>query len=110
MRRYYKSAFFLQASIFVNAQSGGGGVPPAGDNILINGTNKNAAGGGSFGKVTLTPGKKHRLRLINTSVDASIRVSLDGHNFTVISTDFVPVTPYNASWLLLHIGKPIQFH
>jgi hypothetical protein len=35
--------------------------------------------GGAYNKVTLTAGKKYRLRLINTSVDNHFRVSLDNH-------------------------------
>ncbi|KAF2674276.1 laccase [Microthyrium microscopicum] len=79
--------------------------PPPGDNILINGTNVNAQGGGKYGQVTLTPGKKHRLRIINTSVEAAIRVSLDGHPFQVITNDFVPIKPFFTSQLLMAIGQ-----
>ena len=82
-----------------------GGAPPTGDNILINGTNKNAQGGGAYNKVTLTPGKKHRLRIVNTAIDASFRVNLDGHTFQVIANDFVPVVPYNADYLQVGIGQ-----
>ncbi|CAI6335069.1 unnamed protein product [Periconia digitata] len=79
--------------------------PQLPNNVIINGTNKNTAGGGQYNNVKLEPGKKHRLRLVNTAVDIATRVSLDGHNFTVISEDFVPVVPYNTSWVLLGIGQ-----
>src|ERR1700761_1960802 len=82
-----------------------GQAPPPGDNILINGTNKNAQGGGSYSKVTLTPGKKHRLRIISTAIEASLRVTLDGHNFTVITSDFVPIKPFSTNQLLLAVGQ-----
>ena len=49
-----------------------GGPPPFADTVLINGTNKNRFGGGRYSNVKLTPGKKHRLRLINTAVDNSV--------------------------------------
>jgi len=99
---YYITAF--QAG--VRAFNGGlGGPPPTGDNILINGTNKNAQGGGAYNKVTLTPGKTHRLRIINTAIDAQMRVTLDGHTFTVIATDFVPVVPYTTNYLQVGIGQ-----
>ncbi|KAF2269117.1 laccase precursor [Lojkania enalia] len=99
---YYITAFQAGARAF---NGGLGGPPPTGDNILINGTNKNAQGGGSYSKVTLTPGKKHRLRIINTAIDASFRVNLDGHPFQVIAHDFVPVVPYTANYLQLGIGQ-----
>ncbi|KAF2196616.1 hypothetical protein GQ43DRAFT_382858 [Delitschia confertaspora ATCC 74209] len=96
---YYITAF--QAG----ARAALGGAPPQGNNILVNGKNKNANGGGSYDVRNLTPGKKHRLRLINTSVDTQLRVSLDGHAFQVISTDFVPVQPFTTNWLLMGIGQ-----
>lgn len=60
---------------------------------------------GKYLKTTLTTGKKHLLRLINTSVDNAIRVSLDGHQLQVITSDFVPVQPIFVDSLLLHIGQ-----
>jgi hypothetical protein len=61
--------------------------------------------GGAYNKVTLTAGKKYRLRLINTSVDNHFRVSLDSHNLTVIQADFVPTHPYPAEWIFIGIGE-----
>ncbi|ORY01053.1 laccase precursor [Clohesyomyces aquaticus] len=99
---YYITAFQAGARAF---NFGLGGPPPTGDNILINGTNKNAQGGGAYSKVTLTPGKTHRLRLVNTAIDASMRVALDNHTFTVIANDFVPVVPYTTDWIQIGIGQ-----
>lgn len=79
--------------------------PPDGSNIIVNGKGK-SANGGSYSQMTLTPNKKHRLRLINTSVDNAIRVKLDGHNFTVMSADFIPIKPLtNQGWILLAVGQ-----
>lgn len=94
---YYPTAYQAARRAFI--------APQTGDNIIINGTNKNADGGGKYSEVKLEKGKKHRLRLVNTALDIATRVSLDGHNFTVISEDFVPVVPYNTSWVLLGIGQ-----
>lgn len=94
-----------QLSVQANANLQEGAAPPSADTILINGTNMNSAGGGSYSKVKLTKGKKHRLRLINTSIDNSIWVSLDNHTMTVITADFVPIHSYSAQWLLLAIGQ-----
>jgi FtsP/CotA-like multicopper oxidase with cupredoxin domain len=100
---YYKGSEQIESIATQNLQQGGG--PPPGDTILVNGTNKNAAGGGQYGNVSLTPSKKHRLRIINVSTDNNIRVSLDGHPFTVISSDFVPIHPYTTNWVLLAVGQ-----
>ncbi|KAF2664586.1 putative multicopper oxidase, type 1 [Microthyrium microscopicum] len=80
-------------------------APPPGDTIVINGTNVNSSGGGKYNQVTLTPGKTHRLRIINTSSELSLRVTLDGHTFTVISNDWVPIQPFETNQLLLTVGQ-----
>lgn len=100
---YYITAYQAAARAFQNGQAGAG--PPIADNILINGTAKNSAGGGSYFKVTIQAGKRYRLRLINTSVDTNLRVNLDGHPFSVIATDFVPIVPYNTSYIQIGIGQ-----
>ncbi|RDW88368.1 hypothetical protein BP6252_00400 [Coleophoma cylindrospora] len=80
--------------------------PPTADNGVINGTNMNAAGtAGAYNTVTLKKGKKYRLRLVNMSLDNHFKVSLDGHQFTVIEADFVPINPYQADWLFMGIGQ-----
>ena len=80
--------------------------PPDSDNILFRGKAKAPTGsGGSYDRLKLTPGKKHLLRLINASVDNSLTVSLVGHNFTVIATDLVPITPVVRNKLFLGVGQ-----
>ncbi|KAF4552671.1 Multicopper oxidase-like protein 1 [Elsinoe fawcettii] len=100
---YYAGAWNINTQSLAALQAGG---PPApGDAILINGTMK-SANGGDYMKTTLTPGKKHRLRIINPSVDNYLRVKLDNHPFTVISADFIPTTPMPGhDWLLLGPGQ-----
>jgi FtsP/CotA-like multicopper oxidase with cupredoxin domain len=98
---YYITAYQAGARAF---NGGLGGPPPTGDNILINGTNKNDNGGGNYNRVSITRGRKYRLRIINTSIDAGFLVSLDGHPFQVIAHDFVPVQPYTANYLQVGIG------
>lgn len=98
---YHKTADVLQ----LQADQAGGPPPPS-DNILFNGTNINPVGsGGAYNKVTLTPGKKHLLRIQNPSVENHFTVSLVGHTFKVIATDLVPVTPVVKSQLFLAIGQ-----
>ena len=82
-----------------------GSTPPS-DNVFFNGTNINPFGpGGNYSRVTLTPGKRHRLRLINPSVDNTFTVSIVGHQMTVIENDFVPVQAFTADSLYLGIGQ-----
>jgi len=100
---YHETAdrLHLQAELARN------GPPPDSDNILFRGKNINpdGSGRGSYDRLTLTPGKKHLLRLINASVDNSFTVSLVGHNFTVIATDMVPVQPTIRKSLFMAVGQ-----
>ncbi|KAL8821166.1 MAG: hypothetical protein Q9191_007366 [Dirinaria sp. TL-2023a] len=100
---YYKTAYQMDDIANLDLQKGAG--PPPSDTILVNGTNKDAAGAGKYGKVTLTKGKKYLLRIINTSTDAQIRVQLDGHNMTLVTSDLVPIKPLTVNTLLLGIGQ-----
>lgn len=80
--------------------------PPVADNGLINGKNMNVnKTGGSYHNVKLIPGKKYKLRLVNTAVDNHFRVSLDHHSFHVVQADFVPIVPYETDWIFLAIGQ-----
>lgn len=102
---YYQIAYQVADQTNANLQKGSG--PPPGNNILINGTNQNASGGGKYRKVVVQSGKKYLLRLINTSLENAIRVSLDNHPFQVVTSDLVPIHPYTTNWVLLHIGETL---
>jgi hypothetical protein len=58
-------------------------------------------------KFRFTPGKKHRLRLINAGGDGQQKFSIDGHNMTIIAIDFVPIKPYDAQGT--HSFSPLHF-
>ncbi|OLN81053.1 Laccase-1-like protein 5 [Colletotrichum chlorophyti] len=96
---YYKSADEIRSSFTAPA------AVPASDNILFNGTNVNKNGGGSYARMTLKPGKVHKIRLINMSVDNTFSVSLVGHKMKVTGTDFVPVKPFDTDSLYLSVGQ-----
>ncbi|KAL8642628.1 MAG: hypothetical protein Q9228_000721, partial [Teloschistes exilis] len=49
--------------------------------------------------------KRYLLRLLNTSLDSTFVFSIDGHNMTVIGSDFVTIEPYNTSAVLVGIGQ-----
>jgi FtsP/CotA-like multicopper oxidase with cupredoxin domain len=78
--------------------------PPIPDTGLINGTMKGASGG-KYHVTTLKKNKKHRLRLINTGIDNNFAVSIDGHQITVITSDFVPIKPFTTSAITINIGQ-----
>lgn len=74
--------------------------------ILLNGLGS-YAGGGRHGlkyNTTFTRGKKYLMRLINTSVDTTFIFAIDHHNFTVMSSDFVPIVPYSTNHVVVGIG------
>ena len=55
------------------------------------------------------PGKRHRLRLCNGSAGTTFVFSIDGHNFTVIQNDFVPVKPFVTNSIVVGIGQFFVF-
>jgi FtsP/CotA-like multicopper oxidase with cupredoxin domain len=82
---------------------------PNSDNNLIQGRNNYncsiAAANGDKTKCSnnagitnfrFSPGKVHRLRLINAGAEGMQKFSIDGHNLTVIANDFVPIIPYQT--------------
>ncbi|TGO33572.1 hypothetical protein BHYA_0239g00120 [Botrytis hyacinthi] len=80
------------------------GAPPTLLTGLMNGTNTYNGAGKKF-QTTFTPGKKYRIRVVNTAVDGHFQFSIDGHNFQVIAMDFVPIIPYNATSILVSIAQ-----
>lgn len=96
---YYKPADEL---VHITQNNG----PPFSDNVLFNGTNVHpTTGAGQYANVTLTPGKRHRLRIINTSTENHFQLSLVNHSMTVISADMVPVNAMTVDSLFLAVGQ-----
>ena len=56
-------------------------------------------------KFRFTSGKKYRLRLINTGVQAVQKFSIDNHKMTIIANDFIPVEPYEATIVTLGVSS-----
>lgn len=54
-------------------------------------------------------GRKYLFRLINTSVDTTFVFSIDNHDLTVITTDFVPIHPYTVDHIVIGIGKRASY-
>ncbi|KAL1900129.1 laccase, multicopper oxidase, benzenediol:oxygen oxidorectuctase [Sporothrix stenoceras] len=96
---YYHSADYL-----VNYTKNNG--PPPSDNVLFNGSNISPlTGKGSYANITLTPGKRHRLRIINISVENHFVFSLANHTMTIIAADLVPVNAQTVNELFVGVGQ-----
>ncbi|KAK7729103.1 hypothetical protein SLS53_009318 [Cytospora paraplurivora] len=50
-------------------------------------------------------GKTHLLRIINGGSAGLQYYSVDEHNMTVISNDFIPIKPYTAKFITLGVGQ-----
>ncbi|KAL1625475.1 hypothetical protein SLS56_007369 [Neofusicoccum ribis] len=84
--------------------------PPTQSNGLINGTNVFGEDGaanqtGYRFNMTVASGTSYRLRLINMAIDTHFKFMIDNHTLTVISTDLVPITPYETDVLNIAIAQ-----
>ncbi|KAI5924493.1 multicopper oxidase-domain-containing protein [Camillea tinctor] len=59
-------------------------------------------------KFRFQSGKTHRLRFINSGSEGTQRISIDGHNMTVIANDFTPIQPYDTQVVTLGIGQRVD--
>ncbi|KAK5733302.1 laccase, multicopper oxidase, benzenediol:oxygen oxidorectuctase [Elasticomyces elasticus] len=96
---YYDTVFALNIRAMHTV-----GPPPIAQNALINGTMKSAHGG-AYHVTKVKKGRKVRIRLINTSIDNPFHVTIDNHNFTVITSDFVPIKPFVTNTVSINIGQ-----
>jgi len=96
--------WFHAPTFTVNAASLHANGPPTADNLLVNGT-MTSTYGGAYAVTNLTPGKLHLLRLANVGINNWVHVGLDGHKFTVVAADFVPIEPYEATSLSISVGQ-----
>jgi len=55
-------------------------------------------------QVNFVKGKKYKWGIVNTSAAAQFTFWIDGHNFTVVQTDFVPIAPYETNVVNIGIG------
>jgi len=96
--------WFHATTFTVNAASLHANGPPTADNVLVNGT-MTSSFGGKYAETTLTPGKSHLLRIINVGINNWNHVGLDGHKFTVVSADFIPIVPYETDSINIAVGQ-----
>ena len=74
------------------------------DTGLINGMNVWEGSGQRF-EWTISSGKSYRIRLVNTAIQSTFVFYVDGHKFSVIAMDFVPITPYETDKVVINIGQ-----
>ncbi|KAK4636170.1 oxidoreductase ptaK [Fulvia fulva] len=105
-------------------------IPPVSDSLLINGRGRfdcstpsydngaewlashvsvpmtwSCTEGAELAKFKFRPGKTHRLRLMNMGADGVQKFSIDGHQMTVISYDYVPTVPHISDVVTLGVGQ-----
>ncbi|SPQ25362.1 56ba3eea-c91d-41ce-9e2b-5e6ba52fc50c [Thermothielavioides terrestris] len=93
-------------------------IPAVPDSTLINGKGKFSCDpasdsrcdgtGGEFFEVLLNHGTTYKLAVVSTASLLTYNFWIDGHNFTVISTDFVAVKPYTTNFLTVGIGQRFE--
>ncbi|KAF7194681.1 Laccase-2 [Pseudocercospora fuligena] len=80
--------------------------PATQDTGLINGTNISSDEEEGFRwNTTVESGKSYKIGLINPSIDSFFDVSIDNHTLTIVSADFVPITPYTTDVIGLGPGQ-----
>jgi iron transport multicopper oxidase len=94
--------------LLANYTSGpqGRGIVPVPDCGTFNGRGRFKGGPAvPFGTVTVTPGKRHRLRVINQAARDVFTFSIDNHTLTVIEADGVEHEPIQVQQIDIHAGQ-----
>lgn len=109
----YLYFIFITNEILVMSNNATLRVQPT-DNTLINGKmpyNCSLAASGAdctddaqFSKFQVEAGKIYKLRLINAGAGSLLGFSIDDHELTIISNDFVPLEPYNVTFVQLGVS------
>lgn len=90
------------------------GRPPTPDSNLINGKgpyfccpslDPQCTGRTPFTEFNFNKSSTYKMSLVNTAVSTHFTFWIDGHDFYVVATDFVPITPYLASTINIAIGQ-----
>lgn len=91
----------------------------ASDNTIINGRmpfNCSLAAGTpcdpnvGYSKFRVTAGKTYKLRLVNSGAGGIQYFSIDNHNVTIVTNDFVDIVPYETDRVTLGVHRPPQSH
>ncbi|KAI1082137.1 laccase 2 [Whalleya microplaca] len=88
--------------------------PPSLASSLINGKNvfectdssdPSCIGNGTRSEWHFEKGKRYLMRIINTGLYSSFRFAIDGHNLTLIASDFVPIEPFVTDNVVITNGQ-----
>ena len=82
------------------------------DSTLINGLGRYSGGNGTdapLSVISVTQGKRYRIRLVSISCDPNYTFSIDGHNMTVIEADGVNHQPVVVDSLTIFAGQRYSF-
>ncbi|KAK6599802.1 multicopper oxidase [Botrytis cinerea] len=60
---------------------------------------------GSFYSLGVAKGKKYKISLVNAGTSTQFTFWIDGHTFTVVGTDFVPIEGYETDTLNIAVGQ-----
>ncbi|KAJ5835442.1 hypothetical protein N7447_001468 [Penicillium robsamsonii] len=63
--------------------------------------NLGCLGTGKHPETVIQKGKKYRLRLLAAQTDSWMKLSIDGHDLTVIAADLVPIVPDQTTSVIL---------
>ncbi len=78
--------------------------------ILINGRGRYQNGSGiPLTEFVLSPGERHRFRLVHSGSDSILEVSIDNHQMSVVSSDGYDINPVTVDSFFFHPGETIDF-
>ncbi|KAG0650374.1 Dihydrogeodin oxidase [Hyphodiscus hymeniophilus] len=107
---YHADAF----SVYYEELSTVRNLAPLPDSVVLNGKGvydcdpKNdtlCTGKAEYYEVVVQEGMIYKIAVANTGTLLTLTFFIDGHNFTVIETDFVPIEPYTTNILNIGIGQ-----
>ncbi|KAI5782051.1 multicopper oxidase-domain-containing protein [Peziza echinospora] len=104
---------FAPNSVLINGQGNFTKVTPDGQSVFFacNTTDPNCSpDSASVFRTNINPstpesGTFYKYRIINTAVTTHLTFWIDGHEFWVVSTDFVPIKPLKRTFLHVAIGQ-----
>ena len=90
------------------------GRPPTPDSNLLNGLgpyyccpglDTQCTGNVPFTEFNFNKSSTYKMSIVDTAVSTHFIFWLDGHDFHVVATDFIPIQPYQASTINIAIGQ-----
>ncbi|KAJ7478293.1 laccase [Mycena latifolia] len=86
------------------------GVVPTLISTLINGLGRYAGGPTSqLAAISVTAGKRYRMRLISMACDPNFIFTIDGHTMTIIEADSVNTEPLTVDAIQIYAGQRYSF-